>query len=211
MDGATYVHPLKVDQRSSATMFFPHLIAGPILHHAEMMPQFGRASTYRLQADARFTYRFTVLDSPIVNAFALPGGYVYVTRGIMTHLESEAELASVIGHEIGHVTARHGAQRATRQQQAGLGVLAATVLGAVLESRGYGGATDLASQVSQVAAAGFDLLHASLGGPAELVADEGNEALDACGYPLCKGNVMASNPDCCLTPAEWAQRFERWM
>ena len=66
-----------------------------------------------------------MLDSPEVNAFALPGGYVYVTRGIMAYMESEADLAGVIGHEIGHVTARHGAQRATRQQNAGLGVLAA--------------------------------------------------------------------------------------
>jgi predicted Zn-dependent protease len=61
----------------------------------------------------------------------------------------------VIGHEIGHVTARHGAQRATRQQSAGLGVLAATVLGAVLESQGIGGATELAGQASQAAAAGY--------------------------------------------------------
>ena len=47
------------------------------------------------------------------NAFALPGGYVYVTRGIMAYMDSEADLAGVIGHEIGHLTARHGAQRAT--------------------------------------------------------------------------------------------------
>ena len=100
-------------------------------------------------------WTFTVLDSPEINAFALPGGYVYITRGIMAYLDSEAELAGVIGHEIGHVTARHGAQRATRQQKAGIGVLAATVLGAVLEGAGVGGATDLASQVSQVAAAGY--------------------------------------------------------
>lgn len=104
---------------------------------------------------ANLKWTFTVLDSPEINAFALPGGYVYVTRGIMAYLDSEAELAGVLGHEIGHVTARHGAQRATQQQTAGLGVLAATVLGAVLESRGFGGATDLASQVSQTAAAGF--------------------------------------------------------
>ena len=82
-----------------------------------------------------------MLDSPEVNAFALPGGYVYVTRGIMAYLDSEADLAGVIGHEIGHVTARHGAQRATRQQTAGIGVLAATVLGAVLEVGGVSGAT----------------------------------------------------------------------
>ena len=77
-------------------------------------------------------WHFTVLDSPEINAFALPGGFVYITRGIMAYLDSEAELAGVMGHEIGHVTARHGAQRATRQQDAGLGVLAASVLGAVL-------------------------------------------------------------------------------
>ncbi|MDH0866870.1 M48 family metalloprotease [Mitsuaria sp. GD03876] len=104
---------------------------------------------------AELEWHFTVLDSPEVNAFALPGGYVYVTRGILAYMENEADLAGVMGHEIGHVTARHGAQRATRQQNAGLGVLAATVLGAVLESRGVSGATDIAGQVSQNAAAGY--------------------------------------------------------
>ena len=53
-------------------------------------------------------WQFRVLDDPSVNAFALPGGYVYVTRGILAQLDSEAELAAVLGHEIGHVTARHG-------------------------------------------------------------------------------------------------------
>ena len=71
---------------------------------------------------AKLKWTFTVLDSPEVNAFALPGGYVYVTRGIMAYLDSEAELAGVLGHEIGHVTARHGAQQATRQATAGIGV-----------------------------------------------------------------------------------------
>ncbi|OWQ86947.1 peptidase [Roseateles aquatilis] len=104
---------------------------------------------------AELEWHFTVLDSPEVNAFALPGGYVYVTRGILAYMESEADLAGVMGHEIGHVTARHGAQRATRQQNAGIGVLAAAVLGAVLESRGVGGAADLAGQVSQNVAAGY--------------------------------------------------------
>ncbi|MFQ6672779.1 MAG: M48 family metalloprotease, partial [Candidatus Tectimicrobiota bacterium] len=59
-------------------------------------------------------YRFTVLDSPIVNAFAVPGGGIYVTRGLLANLDSEAELAAVLAHETGHVTARHGAQAATR-------------------------------------------------------------------------------------------------
>ncbi len=100
-------------------------------------------------------WHFTVLDSPEVNAFALPGGYVYVTRGLLAYMESEADLAGVIGHEIGHVTARHGAQRATRQQTAGLGVLAATLLGAILEAKGASGATDIASTLSQGVAAGY--------------------------------------------------------
>ena len=56
-------------------------------------------------------YRFAVLDSPDVNAFALPGGYIYVTRGILAYLNSEAELAAVLGHEVGHVTARHSVRQ----------------------------------------------------------------------------------------------------
>ncbi len=67
-------------------------------------------------------WTFTVIDDPVVNAFALPGGYIYVTRGIMTHLSSEAELVSVLGHEIGHVTGRHGANRMSKQQLAGIGL-----------------------------------------------------------------------------------------
>lgn len=137
--------------------------------HAEILKEYGAYDNPRLQAYvnelgqrlARQSHRsalewhFTVLDSPEVNAFALPGGYVYVTRGIMAYLDSEADLAGVIGHEIGHVTARHGAQRATRQQAAGLGVLAATILGAVLENRGVGGAGDVLGRVSQGVAAGY--------------------------------------------------------
>lgn len=69
-------------------------------------------------------WSFKVVDDPQVNAFALPGGYIYVTRGILAHFDSEAELAGVLGHEIGHVTARHGASQMSRQQlqQIGLGI-----------------------------------------------------------------------------------------
>ena len=55
-------------------------------------------------------WHFAVVDAAAVNAFALPGGYIYLTRGIMAYLNDEAELAGVLGHEIGHVTARHAAQ-----------------------------------------------------------------------------------------------------
>lgn len=61
-------------------------------------------------------FEFRVLDSPVINAFALPGGYVYVTRGLMAHLNNEAQLAVVLGHEIGHVEARHASQQAARKQ-----------------------------------------------------------------------------------------------
>lgn len=137
--------------------------------HQQVLAEYGVVQNRQLQAyvnevgqrlarnshRGNLTWTFTVLDSPEVNAFALPGGYVYITRGIMAYMDSEADLAGVLGHEIGHVTARHGSQRATRQQTAGLGVLAATVLGAILEGRGVAGAGDLASQVSQGVAAGY--------------------------------------------------------
>ncbi len=129
---------------------------------------------------SQLEWHFTVLDSPEINAFALPGGYVYVTRGIMAYMESEADLAGVIGHEIGHVTARHGSQRATRQQTAGVGVIAATILGAVLEGAGVGGAGQMASQVSQSVAAGYI---ASYGREQELQADRlGAEYLSRTNY-----------------------------
>ena len=67
-------------------------------------------------------WHFTVVDAAAVNAFALPGGYIYLTRGILTHLNDESELAGVLGHEIGHVTARHGAQAYTRAMGAELGL-----------------------------------------------------------------------------------------
>jgi len=72
-------------------------------------------------------FTFRVVDSPVVNAFALPGGYVYFTRGILAHFNSEAELAGVMGHEIGHVTARHGAEQQSKAQLATLGLGLATV------------------------------------------------------------------------------------
>jgi predicted Zn-dependent protease len=71
-------------------------------------------------------YHFTVLDTPDINAFALPGGYVYITRGILAYLNSEAELAAVLGHEIGHVTARHGVRQQSAAQAANIGLTIAS-------------------------------------------------------------------------------------
>lgn len=103
-------------------------------------------------------YRVTVLDSPVINAFALPGGYVYVTRGLMSLANDEAELASVIGHEIGHVVARHSAQRHTA-------AVGTSVLGAVL------GAVVGSSAVNQVFGLGGQGLLASYSRDQEYEAD----------------------------------------
>jgi predicted Zn-dependent protease len=165
---ATVTNPV-TGQREITVMDERSEIAEGRKAHEEVLQDYGVYASPRLQAYVNelgqrlakqshrknLEWHFTVLDSPEVNAFALPGGYVYVTRGLMAYMESEADLAGVIGHEIGHVTARHGAQRATRQQTAGLGVLAATVLGAVLEVKGVSGATDIASTLSQGVAAGY--------------------------------------------------------
>lgn len=67
-------------------------------------------------------WSFAVVDSPAINAFALPGGFIYLTRGILPYLGSEAEMAGVLGHEIGHVTARHSVSQYSRQAAAGLGL-----------------------------------------------------------------------------------------
>ena len=76
---------------------------------------------------SNLNYHFTVVDSPEINAFALPGGYVYITRGIMAYLNSEAELAAVLGHEIGHVTARHGVRQQSASQAANIGISIASI------------------------------------------------------------------------------------
>lgn len=70
---------------------------------------------------AGLSYQFLVVDSPEINAFALPGGYIYITRGILGYLNSEAELAAVLGHEIGHVTARHSVQQMSAATAANVG------------------------------------------------------------------------------------------
>ncbi len=76
---------------------------------------------------SKLDFQFRVVDSPVVNAFAVPGGYVYFTRGIMAHFNNEAEFAGVLGHEIGHVTARHSAKQYSQQMLAQLGFVVGMV------------------------------------------------------------------------------------
>lgn len=89
-------------------------------------------------------YKFYVVDSPIVNAFAIPGGYVYVSRGLLALANSEAELAAVIAHEIGHITGRHSAERMSQGFLVNLG---ATILSAAVDSQGITQAAGLGSEL----------------------------------------------------------------
>jgi predicted Zn-dependent protease len=90
-------------------------------------------------------WSFKVVDDPIVNAFALPGGFIYVTRGILAHFDSEAELAGVLGHEIGHVTARHSVTQMSRQQLQMIGLGVGMVLSETV--REYGGLASVGLQL----------------------------------------------------------------
>ena len=93
-------------------------------------------------------YTFTVLDSPVVNAFAVPGGYIYVTRGLVALANNEAELAGVLSHEIGHIAAKHTNERYCRAMVAQLGILGlgvATGSDAVTEAANLGAALYLQS------------------------------------------------------------------
>jgi predicted Zn-dependent protease len=104
-------------------------------------------------------WKFTVVDEPAVNAFALPGGFIYITRGILPYLRDEAELAAVLGHEVGHVDARHSASQISKQQVAGIGL----ALGSVLAPK-Y-------SDVFDLAGGGLGLLFLKFGREDELEAD----------------------------------------
>ncbi len=98
---------------------------------------------------SNLAYSFTVIDSPEINAFALPGGHIYIHRGLMAYLSSEAELAAVLGHEVGHVTARHS----VRQQSQST---AWNILGqAVAVGSGVGAAGDLTSALGGAFVRGY--------------------------------------------------------
>ena len=105
-------------------------------------------------------YTFRILDSPVVNAFAVPGGYVYFTRGILAHFNNEAEFAGVLGHEIGHITARHSAKQYTKATLAQIGLIAGVIFSP--EFRQY---ADAASQ-------GLQLLFLKFGRDNESQSDE---------------------------------------
>ena len=116
-------------------------------------------------------WTFRVVDDPVVNAFALPGGYIYITRGILAHLNSEAELAAVIGHEIGHVTARHSVNQLSRAMLAQVGLGAASIF------------SETVARYSDVANAAMGLLFLKYGRDDERQSDDlGLRYMRAAGY-----------------------------
>ena len=119
----------------------PQIVASFGLYPDSGLQQYIRGLGNRLAGVSErpeLPWTFRLLDDPTVNAFALPGGFNYVTRGIMSYFNSEAELVAVMGHEIGHVTARHSAQQMTQQQLAGVGLVAGMIL--VPDLQDYAGA-----------------------------------------------------------------------
>ncbi len=104
-------------------------------------------------------YHFKIVDSPVVNAFAVPGGYVYFTRGIMAHFNNEAEFAGVLGHEIGHIAARHSAKQYSNATLAQIGLVAGSVISPEF------------AQVADIASTGVQLLFLKFGRDAESQSD----------------------------------------
>lgn len=105
-------------------------------------------------------YHFRVVDSDILNAFAVPGGYVYFTRGIMAHFNNEAEFAGVLGHEIGHITARHTVVQQSKQVFGQLGLIAGMIIKPEL------------GQFAEQASQGLGLLFLKFGRDAERQSDQ---------------------------------------
>jgi predicted Zn-dependent protease len=117
----------------------------------------------QLAADAErphLPWSFSVIDDPTPNAFAFPGGFIFITRGLMGLMGNEAELVSVLGHEIGHVTARHSVAMMTRAQVAQIGLGVGSILSPTI------------AELGELAAGGISLLFLRYGRDAERQADE---------------------------------------
>ena len=192
---ATSISPA---ERKQGTDAHPQLVAefggaynGPQAAYVNRIGQNIAVQSGLSRSPSDFTV--TLLNSPVNNAFAIPGGYVYVTRQLMALMNDEAELAGVLGHEVGHVAAQHSKKRqsaATRNQI--LGVLGAVLGGAIGDNGGLlGGLGGLlqnnAMQVAQLATLGFSRGQ-------ELEADQlGVQYLKSAGYdPLALSTMLAS-------------------
>ncbi len=141
---ATQVQSISAKDRQEGAQAHPQLVAefggaetGPQASYVE-----GIGKNIAIQSglgDARSDFTVTLLNSSVDNAFAIPGGYVYVTRQLVALMNNEAELAGVLGHEVGHVAARHAAKRqSATTRNSILGVLGQVLAGAVLGNSAAG-------------------------------------------------------------------------
>lgn len=149
----------------------------PVQNYVERIGQSISLNTERPEVN----YRFFVLDTPMVNAFAVPGGYIYLSRGLLTQANSEAEVAAVLAHEVGHITARHSAERYSRGVLTSLG---AAILSSAIDTAG----------ASQALGIGSDLYIKSYSRNQEHQADElGIRYLARSGYnPNAMGDFLAN-------------------
>jgi predicted Zn-dependent protease len=109
----------------------PQIVASMGLYPDEALQNYVDAIGQRMAAVSErpeLPWTFRVIDDPTVNAFAVPGGFIYFTRGILAHMANEAQFATVMGHEIGHVTARHSAAQISRAQLATAGLVVGSIL-----------------------------------------------------------------------------------
>ncbi|WP_343217706.1 M48 family metalloprotease [Jiella flava] len=148
--------------------------------------------------DPNRAYRITILNSPNINAFALPGGYIYVTRGLLALANDSSEVAAVIGHEMGHITANHGIQRQQREQAA---ELASRVVSEVLDNESAGqialakGKLNLArfSREQEFQADNLGIHHIARAGYDPFAAERFLQAMDA--YSRMRNAFQAKNPN----------------
>ncbi len=174
-------------------------------YHPQFLEQFGGAMTgsqaqYVEQVgkniavqsglgNARESFTVSLLNSPVNNAFAVPGGYIYTTRQLVTLMNNEAELAGVMGHEVGHVAARHSQRRQqTAQRNSIIGILGAIGSSVLLGNSGIG------ETVSRTFLQGTQLLTLRFSRSQETQADDlGIQYLTSAGYdPRAMGTVLAS-------------------
>jgi predicted Zn-dependent protease len=177
--GAEY-HPQLLSQFGGA-------MSGP---QAQYVEQIGKNIAVQSGlGNARESFTVSLLNSPIHNAFAVPGGYIYTTRQLVTLMNNEAELAAVLGHEVGHVAARHSQRRQQRAQRNSiLGVLGA------IGSSIFLGDTGIGDSLARTFLQGSQLLTLSYSRSQELEADQlGIQYLTRASYdPRAMGTVLAS-------------------
>ncbi len=186
--------PITQTEAQQGAEFHPQLLAefggamtGPQAAYVEQVGK--NIAVQSGLGNARESFTVSTLNSSVNNAFAVPGGYIYTTRQLVSLMNNEAELAAVLGHEVGHVAARHSQRRQRNaQRNQGLGVLGAVLSGVLL------GDSQIANTVSRGFLQGSQMLTLSFSRSQELQADElGIEYLSRAGYDTrAMGTVLAS-------------------